>query len=131
MDAPQTKIQKDYRRAFILNAVFGGGFLLLFGIASYYEMLYPRVRGTLAWCCLIPSIINLSVASFSYSRYLHAKSCGEESEPQRPYRRTSRVSLFGLPLYDIYVPGPTDDFKNLDAATARGVLAVGMAAKGV
>src|SRR5712664_4084047 len=47
------------------------------------------------------------------------------------FRRTSQIKWFGLPLYDFYFPTQIDNIKSLDAATARGVLAVGLSAKGI
>ena len=45
------------------------------------------------------------------------------------FRRTSKITWFGLPLYDIYVPTQTADIKTLEEATARGILAVEICAK--
>jgi hypothetical protein len=46
-------------------------------------------------------------------------------------RRTSKITWFGLPLYDFYFPAQNADIKSLDDATARGVLAIGLSAKGI
>ncbi|MBM3967870.1 MAG: hypothetical protein FJ308_22870 [Planctomycetes bacterium] len=46
------------------------------------------------------------------------------------FRWTSKISLFGMPLYDVYFPTQLDG-KSLKQATATGIFAVGLSAKGI
>ena len=45
------------------------------------------------------------------------------------FRRTSPVKWWGLPLYDICLPG--EDAKSLEQVTAKGIVALGVSAKGI
>jgi len=46
------------------------------------------------------------------------------------FRWTSTLTLFGMPLYDVYFPTQSDG-KSLKQATATGIFAVGLSAKGI
>jgi len=94
--------------------------------------LYPQLRGTLAsWSSIPAAVICLAAAAFSHNRYLHSLRLGAEASVPRTFRRTCNVRLLGLPLYDIYIPATGDNISTLEAATARGIFALGMSAKGV
>ena len=131
MNAPQTQEQKGNRTAFIINTVIGEFFLLLSAAAYFLEMKFPDLRGTLVWPCMITAVGSLFAAALCHNRWLHAQRHGEPEAPRTALRRTSSIKWFGLPLYDIYFPAPSDDIKSVKAATARGVFAAGMSAKGI
>jgi hypothetical protein len=46
------------------------------------------------------------------------------------FRWTSKIRLFGMPLYDVYFPSQLDG-ASLQQATATGIFAVGLSAKGI
>ncbi len=46
------------------------------------------------------------------------------------FRWTSNVRLFGLPLFDVYLPSH-EESRSLKTGTATGVFAVGVSAKGI
>jgi hypothetical protein len=122
--------QKQYRLGYIFNFALGIVFLLLSAIGYTFEILYPQLRGTLGWSFIPAAVICLAAAAFSHNRYLHSLRLGAEASVPRTFRRTCSVRLLGLPLYDIYIPATGDNISNLEAATARGIFALGMSAKG-
>lgn len=132
MSTPLAQHQKGYRQAYIINAALGIVFLLLSAMGYTFEILYPQLRGTLAsWSFIPAAVICLAAAAFSHNRYLHSLRLGAEASVPRTFRRTCNVRLLGLPLYDIYIPATGDNITTLEAATARGIFALGMSAKGV
>jgi hypothetical protein len=131
MSTPLAQHQKEYRLAYIINAAVGFLCLLLSATGYTFEILYPQLRGTLAWSFIPAAVICLAAAAFSHNRYLHSLRLGAEASVPRTFRCTCSVRLLGLPLYDIYIPATGDNISTLEAATARGIFALGISAKGV
>ena len=70
MNTPQPGKPNGYRLSFIINGIIGGFMLLLSAVGYVIEILYPQLRGTLAWGFMFAAIVCLFVTSLHYAKYL-------------------------------------------------------------
>ena len=74
-------------------------------------------------------LMCFAVFMFIQGYFQHLQSLRADSSQSQSLRWTSKIKLFGLPLYDVYLPAQSE-CKSLQQATATGIFAVGLSAKG-
>jgi hypothetical protein len=72
----------------------------------------------------------LAVFMLIQGHFQHLLSLRTDSSQSQTFRWTSKISLFGMPLYDVYFPVQSN-CNSLKEATATGIFAVGLSAKGI
>jgi hypothetical protein len=129
MNPPKNTNHRHYKSSFIINTAIGTLMLLLSAASYVLEVLYPALRGTLAWWFMFTAVVSLFIASLHYSKYLSLMGTNTAAAQPANFRRTSTVRWFGLPLYDICFQQDPNNPRM--PAIAKGVLAVGVRARGV
>lgn len=131
MNTAQAESARGYKLSFVINTV-AGALLLLLGITgAVLGIFLPIFRGSLTWEFFMPALVCLSIGFAHRMAYLNLTRGIDTVIETKTFRRTSTTRLLGLPLYDIYIPAPSEEFKSIDSATAKGILAVGLSAKGI
>ncbi len=76
------------------------------------------------------SFLWVAVLMLIQGHFQYVQSRRTDASQSKSLRWTSKISLFGMPLYDVYLPTQSD-CKSIQEATATGIFAAGLSAKGI
>lgn len=115
--------REQYLKQYYLCSGFGLAFAVAAIVAHSVER-FAKVDLDLGF-----SLMCFAVFMFIQGYFQHLQSLRADSLSQS-LRWTSKIKLFGLPLYDVYLPAQSE-CKSLQQVTAIGIFAVGLSAKGI
>jgi hypothetical protein len=116
--------REQHLKQYYLCAGFGLGFALV-AIVAYSIERFAKVDLHLGF-----TFLWLAVLMLIQGHIQHLLSLRADSSQSRTFRWTSKIRLFGMPLYDVYFPVQSD-CNSLKEAHATGIFAVGLSAKGI
>jgi hypothetical protein len=104
------------------------GFGLVFAFVAIFA--YSVERFAKVDIHLGSTFLWLAVLMLIQGHIQHLLSLRPDSPQSQRFRWTSKISMFGMPLYDVYFPVQSD-CNSLKEAQATGIFAVGLSAKGI
>lgn len=116
--------REQYLKQYYLCSGLGLAFALAAIVAHSIER-FTKVDLDLGF-----AFLWVAVFMFIQGYFQHLQSLRADSSQPQTFRWTSKISLLGLPLYDVYFPAQSD-CKSLQQATSTGIFAVGLSAKGI
>ena len=114
--------REQYLKQYYLCSGLGLAFALAAIVASSIER-FAKVDLDLSFALLWGAVFMFIQGYFQHLQSLRADS-------SQSLRWTSKIRLFGLPLYDVYFPAQSE-CNSLQQATATGIFAAGLSAKGI